>query len=38
MIVERGEINTFGDQAHDVFNNLQKTIRVIKDRTFLLKN
>ena len=37
MIVERGEINTFGDQAHDIFNNLQKTIRVIKDRNVFIK-
>ena len=37
MIVERGEINTFGDQAHDIFNNLQKSIGVIKDRNVFIK-
>ena len=37
MIFERGEINTFGDQAHDIFNNLQKTIGVIKDRNVFIK-
>ena len=29
--------NTFSDQAHDIFNDLPKTIRVIKDRKFLLR-
>ena len=37
MMVERGEKNIFGDQAHDIFNDLPKTIRVIKDRKFLLR-
>ena len=32
MMVEGGEKNTFGDQAHGIFNDLPKTIRVIKDR------
>ena len=36
-VVERGEKNTFGDQAHDVFNVLPKTIRVIKDRKVFIK-
>ena len=31
-MVERGETNKFGDQAHDIFNDLPKTMRVIKDR------
>ena len=30
-MVERGEKNTFGDQAHDMFNDLPKTLRVIKN-------
>ena len=29
--------NTFSDQAHDIFNDLPKAIRVIKDRKFLLR-
>ena len=33
MIVERGDKNTFGDQAHD----LPKVIRVIKDRKVFIK-
>ena len=37
MMVERGEKNTFGDQAHDKFNDLQKTIRVTKDRKVFIK-
>ena len=32
VMVERGETNKFGDQAHDIFNDLPKTMRVIKDR------
>ena len=37
-MVERGEKkNTFGDQAHDIFNDLRKTIRVIKDRKVFIK-
>ena len=31
MMVERGDKNTFGDQAHDICKNLPKAIRVIKD-------
>ena len=27
-----GEKSTFGDQAHDTFNDLPKAIRVIKDK------
>ena len=37
MIVERGEKNTFGDQAHDIFNDLPKTTRVIKDVKAFIK-
>ena len=37
MMVERGEKNTFGDQAHDIFNSLPKTITVIKDRKVFIK-
>ena len=37
MMVERGEKNIFGDQAHDIFNDLPKTIRVIKDRKVFIK-
>ena len=29
--------NTFGDQAHDIFNDLPKAIRVIKDRKVFIK-
>ena len=32
VMVERGETNKFGDQAHDIFNDLPKTMRVLKDR------
>ena len=32
MMVERGDKNTFGDQAHNIFNDLPKAIRIIKDR------
>ena len=32
MMVERGDKNTFGDQAHNIFNDLSKAIRIIKDR------
>ena len=32
MMVERGDKNAFGDQAHDIFNDLPKAIRVIKDK------
>ena len=32
-----GGKNTFGAQAHDIFNNLPKTIRVIKDRKVFIK-
>ena len=35
MMVERGDKNTFGDQAHDIFNDLAKAIRAIKK--FLLR-
>ena len=31
-MVERGDKNTFGDQAHNIFNDLPKAIRIIKDR------
>ena len=37
MMVDRGNKNTFGDQAHDVFNDLPKAIRVIKDRKVFIK-
>ena len=37
MMVERGEKNIFGDQAHDIFNDLPKTIRVIKYRKVFIK-
>ena len=37
MMVERGDKNSFGDQAHDVFNDLPKAIRVIKDRKVFIK-
>ena len=37
MMVERDETNIFGDQAHDIFNDLPKTIRVIKDRKGFIK-
>ena len=37
MMVERGDKNSFGDQAHDVFNDLPKAIRVIKDRNVFIK-
>ena len=37
MMVERGDKNTFGDQAHDIFNDLPKAIRVIKDRKVFIK-
>ena len=30
-MVERGGENTFGDQTHDIFNDLPKAIRVIQD-------
>ena len=36
MMVERGQ-NTFGDQAHDIFNDLPKAIRVNKDRKVFIK-
>ena len=36
-MIERREKNTFGDQAHDIFNNLPKAIRVIKDRKVFIK-
>ena len=29
--------NTFGDQAHDIFNDLPKSIRVIKDRKVFIE-
>ena len=32
MMVERGDKSTFGDQAHNIFNDLPKAIRIIKDR------
>ena len=37
IMVERGVQNTFGDQARDIFNDLPKTIRVIKDRKDFIK-
>ena len=37
MMVERGDKNTFGDQVHDIFNDLSKSIRVIKDRNVFIK-
>ena len=37
MMVERGNKNTFSDQAHDIFNDLTKAIRVIKDRKVFIK-
>ena len=37
MMVERGQKNTFGDQAHDIFNDLPKAIRVNKDRKVFIK-
>ena len=37
VTVERGWKNTFGGQAHDIFNDLPKTIRVIKDRKVFIK-
>ena len=37
MMVERGEKNTFGDQAQDIFNDLPKAIRVIKDGKVFIK-
>ena len=37
MVVERGDKNTFGDQADDIFNDLPKAIRVIKDRKLFIK-
>ena len=36
MIVERGDKNTFDDQAHDIFKDLPKAIRVIKDRKIII--
>ena len=29
--------NTFGDQEHDIFNDLPKSIRVIKDRKVFIE-
>ena len=37
MMVERGDKNTFSDQAHDIFNDLLKAIKVIKDRKLFIK-
>ena len=37
MMVERGDKNTFDDQAHDIFKDLPKAIRVIKDRKVFIK-
>ena len=37
MMVERGEKNTFGHQAHDMFNDLPKTLRAIKNRKVFIK-
>ena len=37
MMVERGDKNTFGDQVHDIFNDLLKAIKVIKDRKLFIK-
>ena len=36
MMVEGGKKNTFGDQAQGIFNDLPKTIRVIKDRRLFI--
>ena len=36
-MVERDVQNKFGDQAHDIFHDLPKTIRVIKDRRDFIK-
>ena len=37
MMVGRSEKNTFGGQAHDMLNDLPKTIRVIKNRKVFIK-
>ena len=37
MVVERGNI-TFGDQAHNIFNDSPKSIREIEGRTFFIKD
>ena len=37
MMVESGEKNTFGDQVHDILNDLPKAIKVIKDRKVFTK-
>ena len=36
-MVERSDKNTFGDRAHNIFNDLPKAIRVTKDRKVLIK-
>ena len=36
-MVERGDKNTFGDQAHDILNDLPKAIRAIKDIKIFIK-
>ena len=38
MMVERCDKNTFADQAHDIFNDLPKAIRVIKDMYIFFTN
>ena len=37
MMVESGDKNTFGDQVHDILNDLPKAIKVIKDRKVFTK-
>ena len=37
MMVERSEKNTFRDQAHNIFNDLPKPMRVIKDTKVFIK-
>ena len=37
MMIKRGQKSTFSGQAHDICNNLPKTIRVIKDRKVFIE-
>ena len=37
MMAERSDKNTFGDRAHNIFNDLPKAIRVSKDRKVFIK-
>ena len=37
MTIKRGQKSTFSGQAHDIYNNLPKTIRVIKDRKVFIE-